>query len=125
MQTFAGPFVVPGITACFMCSRMRAVAAAEDYEEAMACERFHDQFKSPDHFRREPLAPALATLASLLATEALRYLVLRQQPVLAGGIIEYDPLELTLRRHALLEHPNCPVCSEKKNCPATIQVCDN
>jgi bacteriocin biosynthesis cyclodehydratase domain-containing protein len=125
VQAFAGPFVFPGMTACFMCARMRAVAAAEDYEEAMACERFHDQFKSPDHSRREVLAPATATVASLLASEALRCLVLRQQPALAGKIIEYDPLELTLRHHALLEHPGCPVCSEKKNSRATVRDCDN
>jgi len=125
VQALAGPFVVPGLTACFMCSRMRSVATAEDFEAAMAGETYYDQFKSPDHSRREILVPACATVASLLASEALRYLVLGQQPVLAGGIVEYDPLTLTLRRHALLEHPHCPVCSEKKKPRVTTQACHN
>jgi ribosomal protein S12 methylthiotransferase accessory factor len=125
MQVLAGPFVVPGLTACFMCARMRSVATAEDFEAAMAGEEYYDQFKSPDHSRREILSPACATVASLLASEALRYLILGQQPVLAGDIVEYDPFTLTLRHHALLEHPNCPVCSEKKKPRVTTQGCNN
>ena len=89
----------------------------EDYEEAMACERFLDQSKSPSHFRREVFAPAVATVASMLASEAVRYIALGQQPTLAGRIVEYDPFELSLRSHALLEFPNCPVCSQKKKLP--------
>ncbi len=125
VQAFAGPFVVPGMTACFMCARMRAVAAMEDYEEAIASEHFLDRFKSPDHSRREVLGPAIAAVASMLAGEAVRYFALHQQPALMGAIVEFDPFELSLRRHALLEHPGCPVCSEKKNARATTRVCDN
>jgi ribosomal protein S12 methylthiotransferase accessory factor len=115
LQAWAGPFVVPGMTACFMCSRMRAVAAAENYEEAMAYERFADQHKIPGYESREVLLPAVSTVASLLAAEALKFIVLNQQPALLGAIVEYDPFELRLERHAILEQPTCPVCSEKKN----------
>jgi molybdopterin/thiamine biosynthesis adenylyltransferase len=80
MQGFVGPFVVPGMTACFMCSKMRSIAAAENYDEVMACERFYDVLKSPTHSRREVLGPAMATVASLLASEALRYLVRADAP---------------------------------------------
>jgi bacteriocin biosynthesis cyclodehydratase domain-containing protein len=124
-QALAGPFVVPGMTACFMCARMRAVAAMEDYDEAMAHEQFLDQLKSPGHSRREVLGPAMAAVASMLAGEAVRYFVLNQQPALMGAMVEFDPFELSLRRHVLLEHPNCPVCSEKKNVRATLLTCAN
>jgi bacteriocin biosynthesis cyclodehydratase domain-containing protein len=115
LQALAGPFVVPGMTACYMCSRMRAVAAAEDYDEAMAYEQFLDQMKSPRYDSREFLLPAVSTVASILVAEAVKFIVLNQQPALLGAIAEYDPFELTLRRHVVLEQPGCPVCSEKKN----------
>ena len=115
LKVLAGPFVVPGMTACFMCSRMRAVAAAENYEEAMACEQFLDQVKSPSYECREFLPPAVSTMASLLAAEAIKFIVMNQQPALLGAIAEYDPFELSLTRHLVLEQPACPVCSEKKN----------
>ena len=115
LQALAGPFVVPGMTACYMCSRMRAVAAAENYEEAMAYERFTDELKFPRYDCREVLLPAVSTIASLLGAEALKFIVLNQQPALLGAIVEYDPFELRLQRHAILEQPLCPVCSEKKN----------
>jgi bacteriocin biosynthesis cyclodehydratase domain-containing protein len=115
LQVLAGPFVVPGMTACYMCSRMRAVAAADDYEEAMACERFLDQLKSPRHDCREFLLPAVSIMASMLAVEVFKFIVLSQQPALLGAIAAYDPFELSLQRHVVLEQPGCPVCSEKKN----------
>jgi bacteriocin biosynthesis cyclodehydratase domain-containing protein len=115
LQVLVGPFVVPGMTACYMCSRMRAVAAADDYEEAMASERFFDELKTPRYDCGEILLPAVSTVASLLAAEVLKFIVLNQQPALLGAIAEYDPFELTLQRHVVLEQPACPVCSEKKN----------
>jgi bacteriocin biosynthesis cyclodehydratase domain-containing protein len=124
-KALAGPFVVPGMTACYMCGRMRAVAAMEDYEEAIASEHFLDQAKRPDFARREVLGPAVSVVASMLAGEALRFFGLHQQPALMGSIAEYDPFELSVRRHALLEHPNCPVCSEKKNVRGTSPACAN
>ncbi|HEV2842381.1 MAG TPA: TOMM precursor leader peptide-binding protein [Chthoniobacterales bacterium] len=115
LQVLAGPFVVPGMTACYMCSRMRAVAAAENYGEAMACEQFLDQLKSPRHDCREFLPAAVSTMASLLVAESLKFIILNQQPALLGAIAEYDPFELSLKRHVVLEQPGCPVCSQKKN----------
>jgi bacteriocin biosynthesis cyclodehydratase domain-containing protein len=94
---------------------MRAVAAAEDYEEAMACERFLDQLKSPRHDCREFLLPAVSIMASMLAVEVFKFIVLSQQPALLGAIAAYDPFELSLQRHVVLEQPGCPVCSKKKN----------
>jgi bacteriocin biosynthesis cyclodehydratase domain-containing protein len=94
---------------------MRAVAAAEDYDEAMSYERYLDQLKTPEHSKRQVLQPSISTIASMLAAEALKFVVMNQQPALLGNVVEYDVFELTLTRHALLEHPACPVCSQKKN----------
>lgn len=114
MQSYAGPFVVPGMSACFMCSRMRAVAAADNYEEAMASEHFFDQLKRPGLRHREFFSSALSILAALIATDAYKYIVLQFQPALLGQIIEFDPLTLGLGHHVVLEHPQCPVCVQKK-----------
>ena len=120
LQAFAGPFVVPGMTACYMCSRMRAVAVSENYEEAMASEHFFDQLKSPGLAHREFFPTSLGILAGLLVTDVYKYVVLQYQPTLLGQIIEFDPLTLGLERHALLEQPQCPVCSKKKTTHVVI-----
>jgi len=117
VQAFAGPFVVPGMAACYMCTRMRAVAAAEDYQQAMACEKFFDDFKQPTFRHREFFVSSLSILASLLATDAYKYIVLEYQPALLGQVIEFDPLTLEMNRHTILEQPQCPVCSQKKKLP--------
>lgn len=114
IHALAGPFVVPGVTACYMCSRMRAVAAAENYEEAMATERFFDSCKQSSFAQREFLPTSLSLLASLLATEVFKFIVLKYQPALAGTVIELDPITLEFTRHAILEQPHCPVCRKKK-----------
>ena len=114
IQAFAGPFVVPGMTACYMCSRMRAVAAAESATDAMATEQFFDRLKRPGLGHREFFRTSLSVLAGLLVTDAYKYVVLQYQPELLGQIVEFDPIRLTLDRHTLLEQPQCPVCAKKK-----------
>jgi bacteriocin biosynthesis cyclodehydratase domain-containing protein len=108
------------MTACYMCSRMRAVAASENYEEAMATEHFFDQLKTPGLAHREFLATSLGVLAGILATDVYKYVVLQYQPALLGHVVEFDPMTLTLARHAVLEQPQCPVCSKKKTAHVVI-----
>jgi bacteriocin biosynthesis cyclodehydratase domain-containing protein len=113
MHALAGPFVIPGATACYMCARMRAVAASENYEEAMAAEQFFDGVKQPSTARREFFPTSLSLLASLVATEIFKFTVLQYQPALLGTVIEFDPITLDFARHSILEQPHCPVCRKK------------
>jgi bacteriocin biosynthesis cyclodehydratase domain-containing protein len=113
MHALAGPFVVPGATACYMCSRMRAVAAADNYEEAMATEQFFDALKQPSLSHREFFPTSRSLLASLVATEIFKFAVLQYQPALLGTVIEFDPITLDFTRHSILEQPHCPVCRKK------------
>lgn len=113
-QVFAGPFVVPGMTACYMCFRMRTIAAETEYEEAMAWERHLDQVKFPHPEQREIFPGSIQTVASLLSAEAVKFILLSFQPALLGAVVAYQPFDLTLERHPLLEQPACPVCGEKK-----------
>jgi bacteriocin biosynthesis cyclodehydratase domain-containing protein len=125
VQAFGGPFVVPGMTACYMCAKMRSVATSESFEEAMACERFFDQRKQSGFTHREFFASSLSILAGLLATDAYKYVVLQYQPALLGQIIEFDPMGVTLERHTVLEQPQCPVCSKKKTSHVIIPAWRN
>ena len=120
VQALAGPFVVPGMTACYMCAKMRSLATVEEFADAMAAERFFDNLKTPGFIHREFFASSLSILAGLLATDVYKYVVLQYQPALLGQIVEFDPMTLTLERHALLEQPQCPVCSKKKTSHVVI-----
>src|SRR3989442_9852104 len=42
-----GPHVAPGESACYMCYRMRRIACEENYDEAMAHERFLNERRMP------------------------------------------------------------------------------
>jgi bacteriocin biosynthesis cyclodehydratase domain-containing protein len=120
VHALAGPFVVPGMTACYMCAKMRSLATSDTFSEAMACERFFDQLKKPGFAHREFFPSSLSVLAGLLVTDAYKYIVLQYQPALLGQVIEFDPMALTLERHAVLEQPQCPVCSKKKTSHVVI-----
>jgi bacteriocin biosynthesis cyclodehydratase domain-containing protein len=124
-KAMAGPFVVPGMTPCYMCARMRAVAAEDVFEDAMACEVFFDQLKRPGLAHREFFATSLSVLAGLVATDVYKYVVLQYQPTLLGQVMEFDPMTLGLDRHTLLEHPQCPVCAKKKTTFVTIPAWTN
>lgn len=110
----AGPTVLPGQTACYMCYRMRRVACEENYDEAMAYERFVNARNSPGLSARAA-APSLPPyLSSLLTSEIVKLVVLGLPSSLAGRILEFDALTLESSFHAILRQPECPVCAEKK-----------
>src|SRR5579859_3026077 len=111
---FAGPLVLPGQTACYMCYRMRNVACAPDFTTAMAYEEFLDGQKRPVLHTRA-IWPSLAPyLASLLTGEILKLLLGLQRPTLAGKVIEFNGLTLATEAHPVLQQPDCPVCQVKK-----------
>jgi ribosomal protein S12 methylthiotransferase accessory factor len=113
-MTYAGPLFLPERSACWMCYRMRAIAAEEDFDIAMAYEEHFDRKRQPTLVER-PLLPGLAQhLASTLALEALRYLIRLGQPTLVDKVAAYDGLAGATQVHPVLVKPFCPACSKKK-----------
>ena len=108
-----GPLVLPGRTACYMCWRMRSIACADNFVEAMAYEEFLDRRRRPSLHERSvlPFLPELA--ASVLATQALVTLLGISTPALAGNILELNGLTLASEMHPLLQKPDCPACKKK------------
>ena len=109
-----GPFVVPGESACYMCYRMRRLACEADYTEAMAHETFLNQGTAP-RLGPRAIAPFAASVAAgLAAGELVKSIALLLPPSLASQVLEFDSFTLEQRRHAVLRHPDCPVCAQKK-----------
>jgi bacteriocin biosynthesis cyclodehydratase domain-containing protein len=112
---FAGPFVFPSRTACLMCYRMRSLACETDFESAMAYEEHMDRQRRPGLADR-PILPILPVhLSSILALEALRYLIRLNQPRLVDRVLEFDALQIETRSHPVLVEPGCPVCGKKNS----------
>ncbi len=116
-----GPCVLPGQAACYMCYRMRRVACEENFDEAMAYERFLNQANQPSLSSRATAPFLSAQVGSLLACEIVKLVALKLPATLAGRILEFDALTLESNFHALLRQPDCPVCGPEKKRPATIQ----
>jgi ribosomal protein S12 methylthiotransferase accessory factor len=109
-----GPGVLPGQTACYMCYRMRRVACEDNYDEAMAYERFLNSRNQPSLSSRAT-APFLPSyVASVLAGEIVKLLALGLPMSVTGRTMEFDALTLESRFHSVLRQPDCPVCAEQK-----------
>lgn len=111
---WAGPLVLPGATACYMCYRMRSIAGEEDFVTAMAYEEFLDGQKQPALHTRAVLPTLPPYLASLLAADILKVLLGLDRPALADKMLEFNGLTLATEVHPVLQHPDCPVCGVKK-----------
>ena len=109
-----GPCVLPNQAACYMCYRMRRVACEENYDEAMAYERFLNQANQPSLSSRATAPFLAAHVASVLACEIVKLVALTLPPTLAGRVLEFDALTLESRFHAVLRQPDCPVCGREK-----------
>jgi ribosomal protein S12 methylthiotransferase accessory factor len=109
----AGPLVIPGETACWMCYRMRSLANAERFDDAMALEEHLDARCVPAlHLRA--VAPGLPDLlAGLLASELIRQAVAPATCRLAGRLHCFDGVTLQAEFHPVLERADCPVCKKK------------
>jgi ribosomal protein S12 methylthiotransferase accessory factor len=109
-----GPCVLPNQAACYMCYRMRRVACEENYDEAMAYERFLNQANQPSLSSRATAPFLVGQVASLLAGEIVKLVALALPPTLAGRVMEFDALTLESRSHTVLRQPACPVCGGEK-----------
>jgi ribosomal protein S12 methylthiotransferase accessory factor len=105
-----GPLVLPGQTACFMCWRMRTVACAASFSDAMAREELLEHERRPALHERATV-PALAPYAGgLAALEALKSLLFVGPGTLAGRVHEFDALAHRTEVHTVLQVPDCPRC---------------
>jgi ribosomal protein S12 methylthiotransferase accessory factor len=113
----AGPLVVPGETACYLCWRMRSLACEEDFAGAMAYEEHLDARREPVAADRPLFPPVPAYVGSVLATEALKMFLALGTLSLAGKVQEFDALTGAVTVHPVLFRPDCPVCQKKKRTP--------
>ena len=105
-----GPLVLPGESACYMCLRMRHLATLDEFANAFAYERELDARRQPDPDR--PIFPGLAeACAGLLIAEAVKLLFGPLRPGSINAVLELEILEPALRRHVLLQRPDCPHCA--------------
>jgi thiazole/oxazole-forming peptide maturase SagD family component len=94
-----------------MCYRMRAVACAPDFEQAMAFEEHLDKERRPALASRAMMPALPELLASMSALEGLRQLTNMHPAALADGVLEYDAMSNATTLHPVLTVPDCPVCS--------------
>jgi adenylyltransferase/sulfurtransferase len=105
-----GPTVVPFETACYVCYKMRCVAAAPNPEYEFSHERFLDQRKQDDSGRRENHAFGTGAIGNLVGLEAIKCLTRMVEPSALGRIVVVDLLTLACRKHSVLRKPWCPAC---------------
>jgi bacteriocin biosynthesis cyclodehydratase domain-containing protein len=118
-----GPLVVPGVTACYTCYRMRALACAEDLEVAQALERHFDNQELPRMHARSVLPSISHLVAATLCTETIKHFLGLSDYTLAGRIMKVSALDTHTDPHAVLAHPHCPDCKKKdseKRVPARL-----
>lgn len=108
-----GPLVLPGETARFMCYRMRDVACAENFAEAMGYETFLNNQKKPLFSARGFFPASLHMVAGILANEIIKSL-LTLETTLASRVLELNVLNMDSQKHYVLQKPDCPVCFKKK-----------
>lgn len=116
----AGPLVLPGESSCFLCARMRAIAADDDYELAMADESWRFQQQLPSVTDRSAFPAVAEMVASVAALEMIKVELGIGTPALVDRIWELDPLTLTSHHRPVLQQPQCPAC-RKKGLPPPAQ----
>jgi adenylyltransferase/sulfurtransferase len=96
--------------ACYMCWRMREVAAAANPESRFALERRLDRLQSDLSHRRENLAPGADIVGGMLAAEAISLLTGAGEPSLDSRFLVIQLPGLRQSKHSVLRKPGCPVC---------------
>lgn len=109
----AGPLVFPGEGPCLLCYRMRTLACADDFAEAMALE---ETGTLPGAAREPVLRHVADAVGGVMAFEAVKTMTAVAIPSLVGAVLELDGLEHTRRVHRILQRHDCPAC-RKKNRP--------
>lgn len=95
---------------CYLCWRMREVAAAANPESRYALESHMASVKTDLSARRENLAPAADIAGGMLAAEALAMLSGAGPFTLDGRFVTLTLPGLRPEKHTVLRKPGCPVC---------------
>jgi len=111
---YAGPFVIPGKTSCFMCYKMRNIATRQDFDEAMMYEEYLNAQKKPSLMSRSFLPGAINFLAGALSGEVIKYFFSLGQLSLPDKVLEFNTLNFETTFHHVIQKPDCPVCQKKK-----------
>lgn len=96
---------------CYMCWRLREIAAAPNPQTRFALETHLDQAKADLSGRRENIAPSADIVGGMLAAEALTWLAGVGPPNLIGKFLLVELPGLRVEKHAVLRKPGCPACS--------------
>lgn len=109
-----GPLVLADETACFMCYRMREIACANDYTEAIGYETYLNQKKIPALHLRGFLPSSVSFIAGIISDEVIK-LLLSLETALAGWVLELNSFNLNIQKHYINHKHDCPVCRKKKD----------
>ncbi len=96
---------------CFMCWRLREIAAAANPQTRFALEQHLDQARTDLSPRRESLVASAHIAGGMLAAEALTLLAGATVPNLDGRFLVVQVPGLRIEKHTVLRKPGCPVCS--------------
>ncbi len=108
-----GPLVIPGQTACYMCYRMRTIACADDFTDAMTYEMYLNKKKHPGLSNRGFLPGVLHHAGSVVASEVIK-VMLALDAGLASWMLEFNALNYESKKHYVQQKHDCPVCRKKK-----------
>ena len=108
-----GPLVIPGQTACYMCYRMRTIACADDFTDAMTYEMYLNQKKNPGLSDRGFFPGVLHHAGSVVASEVIKVMLALDAP-LASWMLEFNALSYESKKHYVQQKHDCPVCRKKK-----------
>ena len=118
MEVVVGPTIEPYQTACYLCYKMRLVAANENPEDEFAFQRFLDQRNQDDSGCHENLVFGVGLASNLVGLEVLKALT-GTALATRGRIVVVDLLDFTMTKHVVLRKPWCPACfNEPTNAPA-------
>lgn len=111
-EAWVGPLMRPPATACYLCFRMRLVAASQNPEDEFALASHLDRMKRDETAGHESLVFGEAFAGQLAALETTKALCELPAPAAAGQLVVFDLIALTATRHRVLRKPFCPACSQ-------------
>ncbi|MGB0504797.1 MAG: TOMM precursor leader peptide-binding protein [Pikeienuella sp.] len=102
-QTADGP--------CYMCWRLREIAASANPQSRFALESQLDSLQTDLSGRRENLSASADIVGGMLSAEALTWLTEIGPPNLTGRFLLVELPGLRTEKHTVLRKPGCPGCS--------------
>ena len=102
---------------CYMCWRMREIAASANAQARLAIDTHLGEVRSDLSGRRENLAVSADIVGGMLGAEVMSCLTGANVPQLDGRFLEVSLLGLKVEKHAVLRKPGCPVCDAMKTQP--------